>query len=304
MINCYEILNIPNFSQKQEIRKAYLSLAKKHHPDADRDSNGEQFKIISKAYNVLQDPVTKRFHDKRLKERLSQPTTTATRPRHASNRPRSRDEFLKDLNRRKARYERIKLAQDLKSYQAQNAALPFTNRLLGFLVLCAYGWYVVFDHWFILDETTDQIIIFLGVMLYIVSATLFYSTLYKKQRMEHYEKTPDTPFKENGRNYWLLILGLGIISMLGITSYQKHYHLEHYVAYTQAEFVPNLMYNEILIKFRPPGSDKLIMKTFELNEDALIADFNYQWVLIRYSTRNPRIMEPVYRGDYLPAPLK
>jgi curved DNA-binding protein CbpA len=55
--NYYEILEIPYDSDLNQVRKAYIKLAKKYHPDLTKDPNGEEkFKEIKKAYEVLGDP--------------------------------------------------------------------------------------------------------------------------------------------------------------------------------------------------------------------------------------------------------
>lgn len=53
--NYYKVLGIKFGADKKEIRAAYLSLAKKYHPDAPT-GNTEKFKLIAEAYEVLSDP--------------------------------------------------------------------------------------------------------------------------------------------------------------------------------------------------------------------------------------------------------
>ena len=51
----YLILGLKNGAQKKEIRSAYLTLAKKFHPDSPT-GNTEKFKQIAEAYEILNDP--------------------------------------------------------------------------------------------------------------------------------------------------------------------------------------------------------------------------------------------------------
>ena len=60
----YKILGIEKNSSKEDIKKAYKNLAKKFHPDLNKDSGAEeQFKKISEAYAVLSDDQKKSQYD-------------------------------------------------------------------------------------------------------------------------------------------------------------------------------------------------------------------------------------------------
>jgi curved DNA-binding protein len=63
----YEVLGVPRGASAEEIKRAYRSLARKHHPDlqaaADRDRAAERFKEINEAYEVLSDPDKRSKYD-------------------------------------------------------------------------------------------------------------------------------------------------------------------------------------------------------------------------------------------------
>ena len=59
----YEILGISKNASKDEIKKAYKQLAKKYHPDINKENDGEKFKEISEAYAVLSDDNKKAQYD-------------------------------------------------------------------------------------------------------------------------------------------------------------------------------------------------------------------------------------------------
>jgi curved DNA-binding protein len=62
------VLGVNVTAQKQTIRNAYLHLAKKYHPDTNKEdvSKVEKFKRITKAYEILSDENTRKLYD--LKE--------------------------------------------------------------------------------------------------------------------------------------------------------------------------------------------------------------------------------------------
>jgi curved DNA-binding protein len=60
----YAILGIDRNSAKKEIRKAYLQLAKKYHPDVNSDKEAEErFKELQEAYEVLHDKEKRKRYD-------------------------------------------------------------------------------------------------------------------------------------------------------------------------------------------------------------------------------------------------
>ena len=60
----YEILGVGKNASKDEIKKAYKRLAKKHHPDVDKSADAnEKFKEINEAYQVLSDEKKRAAYD-------------------------------------------------------------------------------------------------------------------------------------------------------------------------------------------------------------------------------------------------
>ncbi len=66
MPDYYEKLGLSKGASLEEIKKAYRTLAKKHHPDLNRGDKAseEKFKEINEAYKVLSDPKTKDHYDR------------------------------------------------------------------------------------------------------------------------------------------------------------------------------------------------------------------------------------------------
>ena len=60
----YETLGIGKDASREQIKKAYKKLAKKYHPDLNKDSDAEKkFKELSEAAAVLSDPQKRQQYD-------------------------------------------------------------------------------------------------------------------------------------------------------------------------------------------------------------------------------------------------
>tara|TARA_B100000965_G_C19522936_1_gene727381 strand:+ start:414 stop:1094 length:681 start_codon:yes stop_codon:yes gene_type:complete len=62
--NYYTILGVDKSATKNELKAAYRSLVKKHHPDA--GGNNEKFLIIQMAWETLNDPIKKEKYDQTI----------------------------------------------------------------------------------------------------------------------------------------------------------------------------------------------------------------------------------------------
>src|SRR5690349_13448634 len=60
----YATLGVAKNATQSEIQKAYRKLAKKYHPDINKEKGAEdQFKKVNEAYEVLKDPTTRKKYD-------------------------------------------------------------------------------------------------------------------------------------------------------------------------------------------------------------------------------------------------
>ncbi len=63
-MNYYEILNLPNFSSIDDIKKSYKELIKINHPD--KGGNSEEFEKVKNAFDILKDDKKKKEFDNQL----------------------------------------------------------------------------------------------------------------------------------------------------------------------------------------------------------------------------------------------
>ncbi|WP_433207270.1 DnaJ C-terminal domain-containing protein [Dactylosporangium sp. CS-047395] len=62
----YEVLGVPKGAPGEEIQRAYRTLARRSHPDVNKEPGAEdRFKEITEAYHVLSDPARRREYDAR-----------------------------------------------------------------------------------------------------------------------------------------------------------------------------------------------------------------------------------------------
>ena len=64
MINYYEILKVPDFSNYETIKQNYKNLMLESHPDKGGDS--AQFELIREAFELMKDNVKKKEYDNKL----------------------------------------------------------------------------------------------------------------------------------------------------------------------------------------------------------------------------------------------
>src|SRR5438128_1036807 len=62
--NFYEVLGVEKNATAEEIKKRFIELAKKYHPDVSKEKNAEaKFRSVSEAYETLSNPDKRKLYD-------------------------------------------------------------------------------------------------------------------------------------------------------------------------------------------------------------------------------------------------
>ena len=84
-VDYYAVLGVPRDASAPDIRRAYRRVARRHHPDLNRDPRGpERFAAAARAYEVLNDPTARARYDKRS---LPRPVPIRRSPSPSQRRP-------------------------------------------------------------------------------------------------------------------------------------------------------------------------------------------------------------------------
>lgn len=68
VVNYYQILEVSQTVNKDELKKAYRKKAKLYHPDAGKEKSADKFNLIHLAYETLADEQKRSKHDYQLRQ--------------------------------------------------------------------------------------------------------------------------------------------------------------------------------------------------------------------------------------------
>lgn len=114
MKNYYEILGVSKEADKNEIKKVYRILAKKYHPDKNKDDSEaiKKFQEISEAYGVIGDEKSREDYDKKLE------SFNNTRKNESKGFSNNRKGYSKNTDTKKSKSQSMseEKFEDLNSY--------------------------------------------------------------------------------------------------------------------------------------------------------------------------------------------
>ncbi|KAI3348914.1 DnaJ domain-containing protein, partial [Clostridium botulinum] len=97
MKNYYKILGISESSNKDEIKKAFRNLAKKYHPDKNKDNKDaiEMFQQINEAYEILSNESSREEYDKKLNQNNSNRQKNESKNNSKKSQAKTKENFNK-----------------------------------------------------------------------------------------------------------------------------------------------------------------------------------------------------------------
>lgn len=132
-VDYFKILGIEPTHELSEIKKAYRNLAKKYHPDSNKEADPEMFKYITSIYEKIktQDLLDEYFYkfvlnqmEKESQERVKKEQKTSKKPKRKKGKHQKSETMLKDL---KSAYQKIK--QDEKAYKEKQKRKNINHRI-------------------------------------------------------------------------------------------------------------------------------------------------------------------------------
>ncbi|MCB9261442.1 MAG: DnaJ domain-containing protein [Flavobacteriales bacterium] len=287
MINCYKILEIPDFSDENTIQKSFRMLAKKYHPDVSGLPNAEEkFKLIAKAYQTLSHPNSKKMHDDRLR-RPYESFAEIQQKREAARQ--------KDLEARQRRRAELLKIRDLKFYEAEEAYLPYQSRIAGYVLVMIVGGIIAFKYWYVnlLDENIYMPIAF-GLCISGVGVAGCINVWYKKLRFDFLKHQTSQNFERKSMQFGLYV-ALVFALIFGVSNkFRKEFQLKYNGVYDYAHFREDT-FNKSDAKVLYKTDEGYEVKKERTLTSEHIVDYKNGRVLIKYSRSYPEIMELVVR---------
>ncbi|MFT5156803.1 MAG: hypothetical protein ACI83I_001353 [Bacteroidia bacterium] len=285
MINCYEILELPNFADAASITKAYRLLAKKYHPDVSSTPNSaEKFKIIAKAYHLVSTPELKTRHDQQLLRALQTPVE------RVYNRSLRNRKVVDPEKRKKWAYN--KAQKEIQNYVNFNARLSVRVRLAAAALIMLFGWQKLYHHSFVDLATYDMALFAMSGLIFVIGVAGFSNVYYKKLRFKALSGKLTYNYELRVIKSMFMTLLIAPLLVWGLHSYRYSYHLKHYSTTTLGSIKAVTADNQIEYTFYAPEINRKVVKSLPYSEE-LILSISGSKIVVRYSMADPRIAKLV-----------
>lgn len=166
-VNLYQLLQIKDFAELSEVKKAFRQLALKYHPDRNPDpSVRDTFKVLVSAYEILGNPELKLRYDRQLKSGFQGiPVEPEPDPREVKRR-----QYMR-MRKEKSALEEV---ENLTRYEKSLPVFPLKWRFTLIVLVLITASLSIMDGWYRKGST-----IALGEIFLITGLVLLWNELYK-----------------------------------------------------------------------------------------------------------------------------
>jgi curved DNA-binding protein CbpA len=280
VINYYKILELPDFADRRDVRKSYRRLAKQFHPDLHKDNpeSEEIFKWINRANATLSNPASRMVYDQKLRTAY---IFSKYKPIH-------------NFQGRKAagREQAFQMAKKIKAleideFKKQNRIFPYKYRMIFAIIFLIWGLQICISSWFTNMLSNDDLLIVCGFAIFGFSLIQLMQVVFRTLRVRSFIRQGLAQHYESISVYgFICLLVIGPIFVFAFNELRKDWHLNHYAKTTIAQIV-YLENNNVIFEFEAAGMG-FIRKKDRIGPDN-IYDLNKNWVMVKYSEREPRI---------------
>ncbi len=229
----YEILQISETASPEIIRAAYMALAKKYHPDLNRDNLAqaeEKMKQINTAYETLSDPSKRRDYDLQLRINHSSQTSRRSSYQHTQYQSNHSQTYSNANTSQHSQYQsnsyqNSQHQSNSKSYTPPKTTNQSPSRIKKQLVkvliwfLCALGYGLLMATFNVLGGTLGGL-----PTIALAGGTILLAKASCKKWDEHWskkhtssQKESHPPKKEKNKTWlWVLLLTVFVISTIAI----------------------------------------------------------------------------------------
>jgi hypothetical protein len=279
-------MGLPRDASAQDIKFTYREIAKKFHPDKNPEQEGaeEYFKIITKGYNILSNPNEKRKYDSMMQG------VDHLKKKKEDTYPKGDNRNPEDIIIKIRKIREYKKQEFIQQFIKREEALTHKIRYPFYIMLTIFGYFFVFNRWFVNEASMDYLYILLGFSMYTFSTVFLANHLFIHIRAQnllgkwlsfHYEKSALTLF--------LILFFGGPLSIVGFNTIKKSYHLAYHSEYltpTSVRFADN----KAVFVYQAGG--EIIHKSTSSfsREEFDYLQQNHQ-ALVRLSKYNPKIAQ-------------
>lgn len=285
--NYYKLLQISEKAGLKEIQQAYRKIALKYHPDKmPQEENAEEyFKIVTKGYNILSNPRERMKYDLLLSAVIEEQKKNKVEERKYGRRAQM---SVEEIRQKIENDLRIKRLGYLRLFKNRQKVLNHKIRYSILVLAALSGYLYVFNNWFVNEAGIDYFMIIIGFFIFGISTFFFFNHLFIHLRaLNIIGKALKYPYEKTTVSLFIFIIITAPISIFGLNTFKKQYHLSHYSVLIQPL---NVQYSHNKIVYSYYGNGELIYKsTNEYSEEKVVYLMTHKQLIIRVSKYNPKI---------------